>query len=387
MSFPQRRGSLLFSHAGTDYLLQERRGGGAEGVQGYLALPRTGGVEGEPVEVTVLSGRAPWRAHQRLEEEVRLAALLSHPAILRVLALYQGLDGTRYLLSEHVPGHLLSEVVDFAALRGRPLSEAFGLYLATEVAGVLHHAHTLKDGAGRPLDILHRDLCLDSLRVGVEGEVRLADFAFASSLLPGRLRTSPGRLRGTVEFAAPERLGGEGAVRVDARSDLFSLGLVLLEVMTGQHLYDLEEVEQAAEAKRGPWVGLGPEARMLAEAWSWVAPEEMARRAAAFRPEHVARATRKLSEPVRHVLGTLLRRAPEERYPSAESLLVALRDCQREVGGAPYGRREALREVTQARREAARQGGQRATVAGTRGFAPPEGPLGDDVSTREVPTR
>ena len=267
------------------------------------------------------------------------------------------------------------------------MSEAFGLYLAMEVAGVLHHAHTLKDGAGRPLDILHRDLCLDSLRVGAAGEVRLADFAFASSLLPGRLRTSPGRLRGTVEFAAPERLGGEGSARVDERSDLFSLGLVLLEVMTGQHLYDLEEVEKAAEAKRGPWVGLGPEARMLAEAWSWVSPEEMARRAAAFRPEHVARATRKLSEPVRHVLGTLLRREPEERYPSAESLLVALRDCQREVGGAPYGRREALREVTQARREAARQGGQRGTPAGTRGFAPPEGPLGDDESTREVPTR
>jgi serine/threonine-protein kinase len=384
---PVRKGSILFSHAGTDYLLMERRGRGAEGLQGYVAIPRTGGVEGEPVEVTVLSGRAPWRAHQRLEEEVQLAALLSHPAILRVLALYQGPDGTRYLLSEHVPGYLLSEVVDFAALRGQPLSEAFGLYLATEVAGVLHHAHTLKDGAGRALNILHRDLCLDSLRLGGGGEVKLSDFAFASSLLPGRLGTSRGRLRGTVEFAAPERLWGEDSSRVDARSDLFSLGLVLLEVMTGQHLYDLEEVEKAADARGARWVGLGPEARVLAEAWSWVSPEEMALRAAVFRPEHVERAARKLSGPVRQVLGRLLRREPVERYASAEALLEALQDCQRRLGGTPYGQREAQREVMQARREAARQGGQRATLAEARGFAPPEGLPPDEVSTRDVPTR
>jgi serine/threonine-protein kinase len=364
-------------------VLVRRLGSGLDGLQGYLAQPRTHGVQGEPVVVRVLSHSAPLRAHQRLEEELRLAAVLFHPAIVRVYALHKGADFTRYLLSEYVTGTSLSQAVTFAALRDKPLSESFGLYVAAQVADVLQHVHTRTDAEGQPLSILHRDVTPDSLLLDEQGAVRVQDFAFASSRLPEHLPTSPFLVRGGLGYAAPEHLSPGLAPRVDGRSDLFSLGMVLLEVLTHQHLYDLPEVEQAAQ-ERGPPQETPTQPSPRAEEPSWVSPRELARRAAAFRPEHVERVTHGLSAPVRHLLSKVLRHNPAERYATAKELCAALKECQ--AAQAPeYGPQQALRELAQAERQAARRGGQRATPVSPSLPAPPAGGVNDEVSTLEAP--
>jgi serine/threonine-protein kinase len=364
-------------------VLVRQLGSGLDGLQGYLALPHTHGMQGAPVVVSVLSHRAPLRAHQRLEEEMRLVAVLSHPAIVRVHSLHKGPDFTRYLLSEYVTGSSLSQVVTFAALRGKPLSEAFGLYVAAQVADVLHHVHTRTDAQGQPLGILHRDITPDSILLDEQGTVRVQDFAFASSRLPEHLPTSPFLVRGGLGYAAPERLAPGLASRVDARSDLFSLGMVLLEVLTHQHLYDLPEVEQAAQehALREP---VRTEPTLRAEEPSWVSPGELARRATAFRPQDVERVTKGLSAPMRHVLSRLLCPNPIERYATAAQLCEALKECQA-AQATDYGPQEALREVSRAEREAARRGGHRATPVRPALPAPRAGSLDDEVSTLDAP--
>jgi serine/threonine-protein kinase len=358
-------------------------GSGLDGLQGYLAQPRTHGVQGAPVVVSILSHRAPLRAHQRLEEEMKLATVLTHPAIVRVHALHKGPDFTRYLLSEHVTGTSLSQAVTFAALRGKPLSEAFGLYVATQVADVLHHLHTRTDAEGQALGILHRDITPDSILLNEQGAVRVQDCAFASSRLPEHLLTSPSLVRGGLAYAAPERLAPSLGSRVDGRSDLFSLGMVLLEVLTHQHLYDLPEVEQAVQEQARHQEAY-TQLTLRAEEPSWLSPGELARRATAFRPEDVERVTQGLSVPVRHVLSKLLRRNPTERYATAEELCRALTEC-RAAQAPEYGPQEALRELAQAERQAARRGGHRATPVSPSRPAPPAGGVGDEVSTLEAP--
>ena len=346
---------VIFSHEGTDYLEVWRLPDSNRPEIGarYLARPRTSRGVGALVEVTVLPRAASRLAHQRLAEEMRLVALLVHPAIARFHGLHVQ-EGDAFLVSEHVEGCSLEAIGSFATLRGTQMSESFAVYVAREVAGALHHAHTAKDERGQPLGIIHRGVGPESIRVGLKsGVVKLIDFAFAYSLLPGRVPTPERLVRGTLDVAAPERLPLKGEAEVDARSDLFSLGVLLLELLTGRVLYDLEAVETAAQRalrahKR--------QARLIAEVPSWVPVEEMALRAAAFHPTHVEAVMEEagLSAPVRDVLRRLLRHDPAERYATAEELRAALRVCLEAVWGAPYGSAEAVRELSQARAEAER---------------------------------
>jgi len=127
--------------------------------------------------------------------------------------------------------------------------------------------------------------------------------------------------------------------------------VVLLELLTGEVLYDLEPVEVAAERAR--------EARQRRSKWSaevpsWVSVPRMALRAAAFHPSHVEAVMREagVSVPVREVLHKLLRHEPEERYATAGEVRAALQACLGAVGATPYGAAEAARELRQAIREA-----------------------------------
>ncbi|MFB1485431.1 serine/threonine protein kinase, partial [Corallococcus sp. RDP092CA] len=174
------------------------------------------------------------RARARLEEEVRLAQFLQHPNIARVHGLFEMKHGLGAIL-EHVEGFSLNTLLDIAQLRGRYFSEAFILYVGAEVAAALAHASSRTDDAGNALGIVNRDINPSCIRLRPGGGVALTDFGVAFSLLQGRPSTTMPRPVGDVIYTAPEVLLGEAA---DARSDLFSLGLTLLEFATGRHLYD-----------------------------------------------------------------------------------------------------------------------------------------------------
>jgi eukaryotic-like serine/threonine-protein kinase len=283
---------------------------------------------------------------QRLEQEIQLAFRLHHPGIAQV---YQWMlhGGRPYVVMEYVEGRSLETVLSLAAMRQRPMSEAFVCHVVSEVADALHYAHTRSDEQGRFLGIVHRDVTPENIRMGVNGEVKLMDFGVASSLLPGREATTASVLRGDIAYASPERMRLEP---VDHRSDLFSLGLVMLELLTGRHLFDLEDVEQAARMGAAP-AGSEIEFELQCEQPSWLPITQMAARIEHFGAEDVASATQGLSEPLRAVVHRVLQREPSGRYQSGLELRDALRALL-VVQGRPYGRPEAAREVLVAVKEA-----------------------------------
>ncbi|MFE8600877.1 serine/threonine protein kinase [Archangium violaceum] len=351
----EKRRPVLFSHGDTGYLRLRKLTHGPGEQKRFLCLPRTGDKEGAPkdgplVEVAMVGASAHWTSHARLEDAAELALLLSHPAIPRTHGLFQHRGG-RYLVTEYVSGISLNMAGHYGSVRGRQLSEAFTLYVASVVADVLSYVHTLTDAAGRPLGIIHRAVDPYNVILKHDGTVMLAHFMSACSLLPGRAPVVPFIVQGEIDFAAPERLGPMPEGGVDSRSDLFSVGMVMLEMITGLQLYGSDEVEKAAEKLPPGHPGYDGEVPWVSEVSSWTTVEEMARRAAAFRPEHIDHLMRRVSEPVRLIIHKLLRRRPEERYATAAALKGDLDACLG-VLDAPYGAREAIEELLKARSDA-----------------------------------
>ncbi|MCP3103420.1 serine/threonine protein kinase [Myxococcus sp. K15C18031901] len=367
---PSSRPFILFSTGATAYELIRYLGGRGPG-ELLVARRHYADSPGDLVLVKRLRDTGDVLGRARLREEVKLLMRLSHPAIAQVF-LVRVHDGAPHLVMEYVEGRSLETIISLAALRRRPLSEAFALYVGAQVADALHHAHTLEDDRGRPLGIVHRDISPRTLRVDTRGHVKLADFALAWAKLPGRMDTEGHVVRGDLAYASPEALLRRP---LDGRADLFSLGVVLLELLTGLHLLDLEAVERAAIASGPP-----PDTELLeAETPSWLTAPMMAARMACLSPDHVDHATRGLSPPVRTLLGRLLRREPSERFQRAEELRDALRAV---LGGLgyPYGPPEAEREVAQVRRDA------RARRRGADVLGPDEEPLHEEPSFSERPT-
>ena len=139
------------------------------------------------------------------------------------------------------------------------------------------------------------------------------------------------------------------------RADLFSLGLVMLELLTGQQLYATDAVERAAALLPPDPTPRGTEGEPPPVRMSWTTVEQMARRAAAFQPEHVEQLMGGVSEPVRRIIHRLLRRRPSERYATAAEAEAELEACLREMR-QPYGPEQALAELLEARREAEERG-------------------------------
>lgn len=348
---PQRpEGVMLFSHGGYSYaflrqlettnhgetvmLVQQRSRLGPEGHYIVRSLPPTSPVH-EPETLA--------RIRARLEEEARLASCLDHPNIARLLGRIEA-QGVLYLLMERVPGIRLDTCVTAAMMRGGCLSAALALYVGAEVASALHHAHTRTDEQGRPLGIIHRDINPARIYVRPSGGIALTDFALARSLLPGRVATSVPRPQGDAYYAAPEALLGEP---LDARSDLFALGLVMLELVTWKGIYSTATV-RAADLE----AALTPEVREKVHAAHSTAtiaglPEQVddyILRAATYTAQDVEEMTEEISPPLRSILRTLLQRRPEDRYPTAAALEAELRKGLAALG-APYGGAEALAEV------------------------------------------
>ena len=177
----------------------------------------------------------------------------------------------------------------------------------------------------------------------------LTDFARARSLLPGRAASTLPRPHGDVFYCSPEALLCE---ETDPRSDLFSLGLVLLELATCRHLYSTAHARPADLAQ-----ALTPEVKsqVLSAVSATAADPELpdhARdcilRAATFGPRDLEKLTRPLAPPLRSILHCLLQHRPEDRYPSAASVETELRAGLASLGGS-YGAHQAIREVRRAR--------------------------------------
>ncbi|MBN1206764.1 MAG: serine/threonine protein kinase [Myxococcaceae bacterium] len=377
-------GVILFSRGDLSYELLRELETSHHGESTVLARQRTARSIGRQVVIkrlplTQVDGDTRERIRARLEEEVRLAAYLQHPNIARIHGRHE--DGAHlFVIMDFVEGWSLNTLLTASMMCGVRLSEAFLLYVGAEVASALHHAHTRRDEQGQPLHILHRDINPTRITLGPLGEVRVTDFGLAHSRLPSRRPTTLPRPRGNVFFAAPEALLGEG---VEARSDLFSLGLVLLELATWEHLYNLASAdwEELLEALTPPIKEQVLGALITAaEAELSDEVDELILRAATYGPEEVERVTRKLTEPLRGLLQRLLQRDPARRPATAAELEAELR-ARLAALEAPYGATEAAAEVR--RSLLAAQARQDRITASEPGVFPDCIPLPSDLITTE----
>jgi serine/threonine protein kinase len=173
-------------------------------------------------------------------DEARISALLHHPNIVEVYDFGQ-IDGEYFMAMEHVDGKDLASVLRALRAQRAAMPAAVAATIARDVARALHHAHTALMPDGEPCDIVHRDVTPSNVMLLWSGGVKILDFGIAKAAalarpaeaLPSEAGKLP-RLQGKLAYLSPEQIRG---AEVDRRSDLFSLGVVLWEMVAGQRLF------------------------------------------------------------------------------------------------------------------------------------------------------
>jgi serine/threonine protein kinase len=181
-------------------------------------------------------------------DEAKILGLLHHPNVVQVLEFGED-DGMLFLAMEYVEGPSLSRVLRTMRATGRKLPPAVVAYIAREICRALDYVHNLADGTGGRLNAIHRDVTPSNILLTPMGGVKLLDFGVATFRDAGQI-TKTGTVKGKPAYLAPEQL--EGAP-IDGRVDLFSLGIVMHEMLTLQHLFagdsDLGTVKKIMEMK------------------------------------------------------------------------------------------------------------------------------------------
>ena len=231
-------------------------------------------------------------------EEAKVSFLLTHPNVVQTYEIGQ-VDGHYFLVMEYIDGITLEELLGYVNSQlGQPLPVPFALHIAARTARGLGYAHELSDQRGQRLHIVHRDVSPGNILLSRDGQVKLADFGLAKSTLR-RVESEVGLIKGKVAYMAPEQLAGAGDVGPAA--DLYALGVVLYEMLSGQNPFG-EQHDVTPLSRRA-----GPVAPLLGQA------------------PH-------LDPQVAELVERCLRSEPELRYSSAQELGRALDHCLRQTG-------------------------------------------------------
>jgi serine/threonine protein kinase len=185
-------------------------------------------------------------------EEAKLSARLNHPNIVHIFEL-GAVEGEYFISMEYIRGHDLSETMRaiWKAL-GPPRPELVA-YVGREACRGLAYAHNLTDENGRPLGMIHRDVSPSNVMLSYEGAVKMLDFGIAKALGDSAEPSKNGTLKGKYAYMAPEQTEGDN---VDSRSDIFAIGIVLHEVLTGRRLFkgqnDVQTIERVRRCEVPP---------------------------------------------------------------------------------------------------------------------------------------
>ena len=173
------------------------------------------------------------RFRKMFVDEVRVVSSIQHQNIGAVID-FGVSNGTPFLVMEWLHGQPLSRVIAEGHRSAAGLPAWLAVRSVVEAARGLHAAHELRDAKGQPLAIVHRDVSPSNIHVLFSGAIKVIDFGIARAR--GRLTdaTAPGEVRGKVAYMAPEQIRGEG---VDRRIDVWALGVVLWEGLTGRRLF------------------------------------------------------------------------------------------------------------------------------------------------------
>ncbi len=214
-----------------NYLLlgQLGRGGMAEI---YLARSSTG-VPPHLLAIKCMRSSLAQESHfvEMFIREGKLAMMLDHPSIVRTFDV--GYVDDRYFISmDYIGGKDLNHLLRQCQETGRRIPIPHALCIALRTCQALHYAHSLCSAQGRPLNIVNRDVSPSNIRVTYEGEVKLLDFGIAQAVL--QVTSEIGILKGKFAYMSPEQIRG---LPLDHRTDIFSTGIVLHEMLTCERLF------------------------------------------------------------------------------------------------------------------------------------------------------
>jgi len=168
-------------------------------------------------------------------DEAKLAAQLTHPNIVQIFDL--GKAGTSYYIAmEYVNGRDLRTMLRKVREYGTPFPEQVAAFVVMKVAAALDYAHRKRGFDDRELKLVHRDISPQNIILSTEGAVKLVDFGIAKAASKAS-HTVAGALKGKLLYMSPEQATGQP---LDNRSDLYSLGLVLFELLTGERCFQAD---------------------------------------------------------------------------------------------------------------------------------------------------
>ncbi|MCC7537405.1 MAG: protein kinase [Deltaproteobacteria bacterium] len=245
--------------------------------------------------------------------EAQITARLQHANIATVFDFAEH-DGVHFLVMELVDGPDLRRLLTALTALREPMPLDVALYVTRGMLEALHHAHGRTDTDGRSLDLVHRDISPHNVLVSYAGEVKLTDFGIAKARTLG-LRTRTGQIKGKLAYMAPEQALGRA---LDARTDLWAVGVVLFEMLAGERPFQAStDVELSAAIMTGRSLPLSR-----------------------FRPD--------VPEPITSVVGSLLTVDPTRRVQSAALAINALQQAMRDAAIAPASSLELAALVARA---------------------------------------
>jgi serine/threonine protein kinase len=207
------------------------RGGMAEV---YRAKPRPG--SGLPDRLLAIKCMRPQLAKEtRFVEmfirEGKLAVLLDHDSIVRTFEIGR-IDGRYFIAMEYIGGKDLTQILRRCQESNQRIPVPHACFITAKMSEGLHYAHTRSDAEGRPLNIVNRDVSPSNVRISYDGDVKLLDFGIAQAML--KFTSEIGVLKGKFSYMSPEQIRG---MPVDARTDVFSTGIILHEMLTTEKLF------------------------------------------------------------------------------------------------------------------------------------------------------
>ncbi len=179
-------------------------------------------------------------------DEAKLAAQLSHNNIIQIFDLGK-IDRSHYIAMEFIEGWDLRSILEECRNRGITMPIELALYITTLLASALDYAHKKRDFDNQALGLVHRDVSPQNVLISFEGDVKLCDFGIAKAASKAS-QTRAGALKGKLQYMSPEQAWGKD---IDHRSDIFSLGLVLFEMLTSEKVFtgtsELSVLEQVRD--------------------------------------------------------------------------------------------------------------------------------------------
>jgi eukaryotic-like serine/threonine-protein kinase len=216
---------------GTYYLLGLIARGGMAEV--YRARTQVAGALRRLLAVKVMRPQLAREARfiDMFHREGKLAMLLRNRCIVETIEVGQ-IEGRHYITMEYIGGRDLTQVLRRCQETQQRIPVPHAVYIAARIAEGLHFAHTLVAPNGQPLNIVNRDVSPSNVRLSYDGDVKLLDFGIAQALM--KFTSEIGILKGKFSYMSPEQIRG---MPLDARTDVFSCGIILHEMLTTEKLF------------------------------------------------------------------------------------------------------------------------------------------------------